>query len=92
MKIFYLLFFIFLIFSLGNLITIIFVSYFGTNRHIPVWIGKGVLITGVGSLLFAIPHFMSDGKLPILDMNTTLDDNLCHVPEPILNSPGTIAR
>jgi len=70
-------------FEIGNLITIIFVSYFGTNRHIPVWIGKGVLITGIGSLIFAIPHFMHDSKPPLhVDMNT-LDDNLCHLPEPI---------
>ncbi|CAG2182726.1 unnamed protein product, partial [Oppiella nova] len=45
-------------FELGNLLTIIFVSYFGTYRHIPQWIGKGILITGIGSIVFAIPHFM----------------------------------
>jgi organic anion transporter 3A len=45
-------------FELGNLLTIIFVSYFGTHRHIPHWIGKGIVITGIGSLVFAIPHFM----------------------------------
>ncbi|GFY31190.1 solute carrier organic anion transporter family member 3A1 [Trichonephila clavipes] len=28
-------------FEIGNLFTIIFVSYLGSHRHIPVWIGKG---------------------------------------------------
>jgi len=52
-------------FELGNLPTVLFVSYFGTHRHIPVWIAKGAVITGVGSLLFAVPHF--------LDINNPLD-------------------
>lgn len=30
-------------FEIGNLLTIIFVSYLGSHRHIPVWIGKGNL-------------------------------------------------
>uniref|UniRef100_A0A674HZ93 Solute carrier organic anion transporter family member n=1 Tax=Terrapene triunguis TaxID=2587831 RepID=A0A674HZ93_9SAUR len=34
-----------------------FVSYFGGNGHKPRWLGWGVLIMGVGSLVFALPHF-----------------------------------
>lgn len=47
-------------FELGNLVTILFVSYFGTHRHIPVWMGKGIVVTGIGSLLFAVPHFINN--------------------------------
>ncbi|KAG9465483.1 hypothetical protein GDO78_018212 [Eleutherodactylus coqui] len=34
-----------------------FVSYFGGNGHKPRWLGWGVLIMGMGSLVFALPHF-----------------------------------
>lgn len=46
-------------YELGNLITIIFVSYLGSSRHIPVWLGRGVLLMGIGSLVFVVPHFTS---------------------------------
>ncbi|KAG1688583.1 Solute carrier organic anion transporter family member 3A1 [Nymphon striatum] len=45
-------------YEIGNLVTIIFVSYLGTHRHIPVWIGKGTLLMGVGAIFFALPHFI----------------------------------
>ncbi|XP_037667902.1 solute carrier organic anion transporter family member 4A1 isoform X5 [Choloepus didactylus] len=34
-----------------------FVSYFGGSGHKPRWLGCGVLLMGVGSLVFAVPHF-----------------------------------
>ncbi|XP_058989012.1 solute carrier organic anion transporter family member 4A1 isoform X1 [Mustela lutreola] len=34
-----------------------FVSYFGGGAHKPRWLGRGVLVLGAGSLLFALPHF-----------------------------------
>uniref|UniRef100_A0A7N5KL47 Solute carrier organic anion transporter family member n=1 Tax=Ailuropoda melanoleuca TaxID=9646 RepID=A0A7N5KL47_AILME len=34
-----------------------FVSYFGGNGHKPRWLGRGVLVMGAGSLVFALPHF-----------------------------------
>uniref|UniRef100_A0A8C5R4J5 Solute carrier organic anion transporter family member n=1 Tax=Leptobrachium leishanense TaxID=445787 RepID=A0A8C5R4J5_9ANUR len=36
-----------------------FVSYFGGNGHKPRWLGWGVLVMGIGSLVFALPHFTS---------------------------------
>lgn len=34
-----------------------FVSYFGGQGHKPRWLGWGVLVLGIGSLVFALPHF-----------------------------------
>uniref|UniRef100_UPI0037E7E35F solute carrier organic anion transporter family member 4A1 n=1 Tax=Semicossyphus pulcher TaxID=241346 RepID=UPI0037E7E35F len=34
-----------------------FVSYFGGTGHKPRWLGWGVLIMALGSLVFALPHF-----------------------------------
>lgn len=77
-------------FEIGNLATIIFVSYFGTHRHIPRWIGTGIVVTAIGSLIFSLPHFMSL-KSPLglnmknFDQNYT--DNTCQIPKPALTSP-----
>ncbi|KAM6216299.1 solute carrier organic anion transporter family member 1B3-like [Rhynchocyon petersi] len=44
-------------FELGNLLVIVFVSYFGSKLHRPRIIGIGCLIMGTGSILTALPHF-----------------------------------
>ncbi|KAH9424583.1 Solute carrier organic anion transporter member 5A1 [Dermatophagoides pteronyssinus] len=78
-------------FEIGNLATIIFVSYFGTHRHIPRWIGTGIVVTAIGSLIFSLPHFMSL-RSP-LDSNGRNQsdqqylDNTCRIPKPALTSP-----
>lgn len=71
-------------YEVGNMITIIFVSYLGSHRHIPVWIGKGILVIGVGSCLFALPYFL-DQQVPspkeILNQNMSLPgvENTCQL-------------
>jgi organic anion transporter 3A len=35
-------------YEIGNVITVIFVSYLGSSRHIPVWIGIGEFIVKFG--------------------------------------------
>lgn len=80
-------------FELGNLLTIIFVSYFGTHRHIPRWIGTGIVVTAIGSLIFAVPHFMSIVNPFARRVNGTdgtfLSDaaNTCRIPKPALSTP-----
>uniref|UniRef100_A0A8C6S169 Solute carrier organic anion transporter family member 4A1 n=1 Tax=Neogobius melanostomus TaxID=47308 RepID=A0A8C6S169_9GOBI len=43
-------------FDIASCVCLPFVSYFG-NRHKPRWLGWGIGIMGLGSLLFALPHF-----------------------------------
>lgn len=80
-------------FELGNLLTIIFVSYFGTHRHIPRWIGTGIVVTAIGSLIFAMPHFMSITNPFAKRVNSSdgslINDaaNTCKIPKPALSSP-----
>ncbi|XP_003792543.1 solute carrier organic anion transporter family member 1B3 isoform X1 [Otolemur garnettii] len=44
-------------FEIGNLLVIVFVSYFGSKLHRPKLIGIGCLVMGTGSILTALPHF-----------------------------------
>ncbi|XP_003470373.2 solute carrier organic anion transporter family member 1B3 [Cavia porcellus] len=44
-------------FEMGNLLVIVFVSYFGSKLHRPKIIGIGCVIMGTGSILTALPHF-----------------------------------
>uniref|UniRef100_A0A8C3YMM3 Solute carrier organic anion transporter family member n=1 Tax=Catagonus wagneri TaxID=51154 RepID=A0A8C3YMM3_9CETA len=44
-------------FEIGNLLVIVFVSYFGAKLHRPKIIGTGCFIMGLGSILTALPHF-----------------------------------
>ncbi|XP_054433475.1 solute carrier organic anion transporter family member 4A1 [Pteronotus mesoamericanus] len=44
-------------YDLAACLCLTFVGYFGGRGHKPRWLGWGVLIMGVGSLVFALPHF-----------------------------------
>ncbi|NXS08723.1 SO4A1 protein, partial [Neodrepanis coruscans] len=44
-------------YDIAACICLTFVSYFGGHGHKPRWLGWGVLVMGLGSLLFALPHF-----------------------------------
>ncbi|XP_062129495.1 solute carrier organic anion transporter family member 5A1 isoform X1 [Drosophila sulfurigaster albostrigata] len=63
-------------YEIGNVITVIFVSYLGSRRHIPVWIGIGAVIMGIGSLVFMVPHFTGEPNPGIAIKNKT-SDNIC---------------
>lgn len=45
-------------FEIGNLLLIIFVSYFGTKLHRPIMIGVGCAVMGLGCFLISLPHFL----------------------------------
>lgn len=66
-------------YEFGNLVAVIFVSYLGASRHIPKFIGFGVLIMGTGSLLFCLPHIIAPKYSVgsgVMD-NTTGDESIC---------------
>lgn len=76
-------------FEIGNLLTIIFVSYLGSHRHIPVWIGKGILIMGIGSLVFSLPYFLEQHS-SVVDIRNNLtnsqEENICQLPAATVQS------
>ncbi|XP_049991214.1 solute carrier organic anion transporter family member 1A5-like isoform X2 [Alexandromys fortis] len=45
-------------FETGNLLLIVFVSYFGTKLHRPIMIGAGCVLMGLGCFLISLPHFL----------------------------------
>ncbi|XP_067621628.1 solute carrier organic anion transporter family member 3A1 isoform X2 [Eurosta solidaginis] len=63
-------------YEIGNVITVIFVSYLGSRRHIPVWIGIGAAIMGIGSLVFMVPHFTGEPNPGVAILNDS-SDNIC---------------
>lgn len=63
-------------YEIGNVITVIFVSYLGSRRHIPVWIGIGAVIMGIGSLVFMVPHFTGEPN-PGIAIKNKSSDNIC---------------
>ncbi|XP_049948541.1 solute carrier organic anion transporter family member 5A1 [Schistocerca serialis cubense] len=63
-------------YEIGNVITVIFVSYLGSRRHIPVWIAIGSVIMGIGSMVFMVPHFIAEPNLGTMLANSS-SDNIC---------------
>lgn len=44
---------------MGNIVLIVFVSFFGSRVHRPRFIGGGALVVSLAALIMAMPHFIS---------------------------------
>ncbi|XP_055341550.1 solute carrier organic anion transporter family member 5A1-like [Paramacrobiotus metropolitanus] len=42
----------------GNLLTILFVGYYGCRQRIPAWLGFGSLLMSTGSAIMLVPHLI----------------------------------
>ncbi|XP_041465437.1 solute carrier organic anion transporter family member 4A1-like isoform X2 [Lytechinus variegatus] len=51
--------FIVIAYDISNLIVCAFVSYFGERGRKPVWVGLASMLYSVGSVIFALPHFLA---------------------------------
>ena len=76
--------------ELGSLLAVLFVSYFGGSRHIPLWIGCGAFLQGVGAIIFTLPHFLTQSYTVTggLNTNSTLDSNICQIPQSLIEHSG----
>lgn len=58
-------------YDIAACVCLAFVSYFGGTGHKPHWLGWGVLIMALGSLVFALPHFTTPHyQVSLPDHNT----------------------
>ena len=63
----------------ASVICLIPVSYFGGQGHKPRWLGMGILIMSLGSLVFTLPHFTTgpyqyedqEVRMCMMDRNAT---------------------
>ncbi|XP_041860972.1 solute carrier organic anion transporter family member 4A1 [Melanotaenia boesemani] len=59
-------------YDIAACVCLAFVSYFGGTGHKPRWLGWGVLIMALGSLVFALPHFTTPPYAITLPEQTVL--------------------
>lgn len=62
-------------YEIGSILSVVFVSYFGTQGHIPRWIGLGGMLLAIGSFLFALPQVLAH-YIP-KNCTTTVEDQIC---------------
>lgn len=66
-------------FDVSVLISVIFISYFGDKRHKPRWLGYGLIVQGIGALVFSFPQYVFGSYSPGAEGALTLES--CQVGE-----------
>ena len=61
-------------FDIVSVLVIIFISYFGGRRHKSRLLGVGCFIQGIGSLVFALPQFVTEDYKSGRDANLSLEE------------------
>ncbi|XP_055022096.1 solute carrier organic anion transporter family member 4A1 [Boleophthalmus pectinirostris] len=68
-------------YDIAACVCLAFASYFGGNGHKPRWLGWGIMIMGLGSLVFALPHFTTPpyqvSSLEVSDLCLGTNSSLC---------------
>lgn len=67
------------ILEIGSLITTLIMSYFFTNSHIPKCVAVSSVVCGLASIMYSLPHFLSDSQHFSLSSNQTIDKLLCMI-------------
>lgn len=64
-------------YDIASLICLVPITYFGgrPNASKPQWIGFGVVVIGLGSLIFCTPHFLN--KPQFFENGEDLENSLC---------------
>ena len=70
-------------YDIASVLCLIPVSYFGGIGHKPRWLGTGILFLGLGSFMFALPHFTT-GRY---DYESTTRNDLCSGPNATSDLP-----
>lgn len=63
-------------YDIASFLCLIPVTYFGGNNQSskPCWLAHGVILMGIGSLIFASPHFIYGTH-----KSNDVDQNICHL-------------
>ncbi|XP_033825571.1 solute carrier organic anion transporter family member 4A1-like [Periophthalmus magnuspinnatus] len=68
-------------YDIAACVCLAFASYFGGNGHKPRWLGWGIMIMGLGSLVFALPHFTTPAyqvsSVEVSDLCSGANSSLC---------------
>ena len=46
-------------YDIASCLVVLLITHVGGRGHKPLWIGWGVFIMGIGSLVFTLPHFLA---------------------------------
>jgi len=59
-------------YDIAQCIVLLFVTYVGARGHQPVWLGSGIIIMGIGSVLLSLPRFVA----PLYEI-ANITDGIC---------------